>query len=250
MLSIILDIHVDMVPVLDGDDLISIVTTTDVMKLIIRFDVIYQVWQASLRQAQGRLCPRFESGTPSTQIQPSDTNRPSERASGYSDNTMSLFATFLQSVKETMTKEVFCLGTGDNMAAAIGAMKNGEFRHVPIVDKKGKLAGILSDRDVLRHLPFAGGQRLPGTGAFRSSLFHVDIRDPSLNLPVTSIMTRNVTHIQPDCALYDAVKMLYELKISCLPVVDKEKKLRGIITVTDVMRALLNAYELIEKSTA
>ena len=46
------------------------------------------------------------------------------------------------------------------------------------------------------------------------------------------------------------MKMLRELKISCLPVVDEEKKLRGIVTVSDVMRALLCVYELFEKSGA
>jgi len=233
MLSIMLDNHVDMVPVLEGEDLMSVVTTSDVMKLIIRFDTIYRL-----------------SARPKETVQAQDKNRSSELLSGSADNMASLSATILKSVKETMTEKVVCMGTGDNMAAAIGAMKNGEFRHIPIVDKKGKLVGILSDRDVLRYLPFVYGQRLPGTGAFRSSLFHVDVKDPSLSLPVTSIMTRDVTHVGPDCIFYDTVKMLHELKISCLPVVDKEKKLRGIITVTDVLRALLGAYELAEKSSA
>jgi len=233
VLSIMLENHVDMVPVLDGEDLMSVVTTSDVMKLIIRFDTIY------------RLSAKTKETVPVL-----DKNRSSERLSGSADNMTSLFEMVLQPVRETMTEKVVCLGTGDNMATAIDAMKNGKFRHVPIVDNKDKLIGILSDRDVLRYLPFVYGQRLPGTGAFRSSLFHVDIRDPSLSLPVTSIMTRNVTHILPDCVFYDAVKMLHELKISCLPVVDKEKKLLGIITVTDIMRALLGAYELTEKSGA
>jgi CBS domain-containing protein len=250
MLSIMLDNHVDMVPVLSGDDLMSVVTTSDIMKLIIRFDTIYQMSRASPRLHSGRACPRFEEGTLSTQIQAPDKNLPPDRLSGSADNKTSLLATVMQPVTETMTEEVVCLGIDVNLAAAIDAMKNGQFRHIPIVDKNGRLVGILSDRDVLRYLPFVGGQRLPGTGEFRSSLFHVDIRDPSLRLPVTSIMTRNVTHVQPDCVFYDAVKMLHELKISCLPVVDKEKKLLGIITVTDVMRALLGAYKLTGKSDA
>ncbi len=44
--------------------------------------------------------------------------------------------------------------------------------------------------------------------------------------------------------------MLYEMKISCLPVTDEDKKLVGIVTVTDVMRGLLAAYRLFEKSMA
>lgn len=189
-----------------------------------------------------------------------------------------VFFRFVRAVKDIMPNNVKMLTLDDNVGKALQFMKqsgirhvcvvdvpiNKEkkpyfvgvvserdiFRHVPIVDEEGAMVGILSDRDVLRYLPFIGGQRLPGTGEFRSSLFHVDMRDQSLSLLITSIMTRNVTHIRPDCSFYDAVKMLHELKISCLPVVDEEKKLRGIVTVSDVMRALFSAYELAEKSGA
>jgi CBS domain-containing protein len=233
MLSIMLDNHVDMVPVLDGDDLVSIVTTADVMKLIVRFDAI------------SRLSER-----------PNETDPEINRAQfdhlllRDADDVTSLFTTVFQTVKNIMTKQVVCLGEDDNLATAMEAMKNGQFRHVPIADAEGVLIGILSDRDVLRYLPFVGGQRLPGTDVFRSSLFHVDTRDPSLKLPVTSIMTRNVTHIRENCIYYNAVKMLYELKISCLPVVDEDKKLQGIVTVTDIMRALFRVYERFEKTGA
>jgi CBS domain-containing protein len=44
--------------------------------------------------------------------------------------------------------------------------------------------------------------------------------------------------------------MLYEMKISCLPVVDDEKRIVGIFTVTDVMRGLLAVYTLYEKFTS
>jgi CBS domain-containing protein len=227
MLSIMLDNHFDMVPVLDGDNLASVVTTSDVMKLIIRFDTIFLL-----------------SEKPKEQGRALDNNQPSTN----SNNDSPLFTTVLQPVKEIMTEQVVCLGLGDNLAAAMDKMQKGKFRHLPIADEEGSLVGLLSDRDVLQYLPFVGGQRLPGTGEFRSSLFHVDMRDPSLNLPIANIMTRNITHIRPDCIFYDAVKMLHELKISCLPVVDEEKKLRGIITVTDIMRALRGAYESAEKT--
>jgi len=233
MLSIMLDNHVDMLPVLNGEDLVSVVTTADIMRLIIRFDAICRL-----------------SERPKETDLEINKNRSADRLLRDADDVTSLFTTVFQTVKNIMTEQVACLGTDDNLAAAMEAMKNGKFRHVPIVDTEGALVGILSDRDVLRYLPFVGGQRLPGTDAFRSSLFHVDMRDPSLSLPITSIMTRNVTHIRQNCIFYNAVKMLRELKISCLPVVDEEKKLRGIVTVTDVMRAMLNVYELFEKSGA
>lgn len=233
MLSTMLDNHVDMVPVLDGEDLVSVVTTSDIMRLIVRFDAIC------------RLSERPDE----TDIE-INNSRSANQLLRDADDVTSLFTTVFQTVKNIMTEQVVCLGSDDNLAAAMDAMKNGKFRHVPIVDTEGVLVGILSDRDVLRYLPFVGGQRLPGTDVFRSSLFHVDTRDPSLSLPIKSIMTRNVTYVRQNCIFYSAVKMLHELKISCLPVVDEDKKLRGIVTVTDIMRALLNVYELFEKTGA
>jgi CBS domain-containing protein len=233
MLSIMLDNHVDMVPVLDGEDLVSVITTADVIKLIVRFETICRL-----------------SAKPKETGHAPDKNQSADPLSAGDDNVTSLLTIVLQTVKDIMTEQLVCLGTGDKLAAVMESMKNGKFRHVPVVDEEGAMVGILSDRDVLRYLPFIGGQRLPGTGEFRSSLFNVDTRDPSLSLPISSIMTRNVTYIRPDCSFYDAVKMLQGLKISCLPVVDEEKRLRGIVTVTNVMRALLGAYELAEKSGA
>lgn len=224
MLSIMLNKHIDMVPILDGEDLVSVVTTADVMSLIIRFDAIF----------------RLSEGT--NEIQ---------QANNYlrdADDVTSLITTVFQTVKHIMTEQVICLSAEDNLGKAMEAMKNGRLRHIPIIDPEWELIGILSDRDVLRYLPFVGGQRLPGNDEFRSSLFHVDERDPSLDLPISRIMTRNVSYIKPNCTFYNAVKMLFEQKISCLPIVDDHKKLRGIITVTDIMRALLDVYERFENS--
>lgn len=224
MLSIMLENHVDMVPVLDGEDLVSVVTTADVMRLILRFDAISRLSEETHENGFARPLLRD------------------------ADDVTTLFTTVFQTVKNIMAERVVCLSADDDLAAAMEAMKNGRFRHIPIVDEQGELVGILSDRDVLRYLPFFGGQRLPGTDEFRSSLFHVDDRDPSLRLPISSIMTRNVTYILQNCIFYNAVKMLHELNISCLPVVNEDKKLRGMVTVTDIMRALLGVYERFEKS--
>jgi len=231
MLSIMLENHVDMVPVIDDEGLVSIVTSTDIVKLITMLDTICRV---SVKPKQ----------TPRKIDKIRSANLPSAGA----DDVAKLLKTVLQTVKDMMTEQVVYLGTGDNLAAAMETMKKGEFRHIPVVDDEAAMVGIVSDRDVLRYLPFVGGQRLPWEGTFRSSLFHVNTKDPSLSLPISSIMTRNVTHILPNCSFFDAVKMLHELKISCLPVVDEKRKLRGIVTVSDVMRALLKVYELIQKS--
>jgi acetoin utilization protein AcuB len=157
-------------------------------------------------------------------------------------------STILQTVEDIMTEQVVTLDGQETLAKAIETMQKGNFRHVPVVEKQKKLVGIISDRDILQHLPFCSRQSWSKGKAFRDRLFDVAPSEPALKQTVSHIMKCNPVHVLPDCDFYTAVKMLNETKISCLPVVHNEKKLVGIVTVTDVMRGLLAIYALLEKS--
>jgi CBS domain-containing protein len=127
-------------------------------------------------------------------------------------------------------------------------MQTEKFRHVPIIDEQGKFVGLVSDRDILRNLPFVGRRPLLPPKRFREHLFATDSWTKSFQLPLDGIMAWKVLHILPGCRVCKAADTLYRKKISCLPVVDKRGELRGIVTVTDLMRALLWAYEPAEKA--
>jgi len=55
-----------------------------------------------------------------------------------------------------------------------------------------------------------------------------------LNKPVKEIMTNNVITTSPDCDVIKSFETLLKHKISCLPVVDENNKLIGILTTTDI----------------
>jgi acetoin utilization protein AcuB len=220
--------RVDSIPVLDNDDLVGIVTATDVLKLFIRLRAI------------GLLCENKNKTEP--------RRRFIDLLSGDSEEAMNVLSTVLRTVEDIMTRKVVCLAERDHLLEVMKAMKRGVFRHVPVVSKEGKIVGIISDRDVLRLLPYRQGPRKPRTGVFREDLFDVESDEPVVRELVSRVMSMNVVHVRPDCNFYDAVKMLYDKRISCLPVVDEEKKVLGIATVTDVMRGLLAAYALFEKT--
>jgi len=224
-IATMVDNHVDLLPVLADGDLVGVVTSSDIIKLFVRLDAIR------------RLCAETEK-----------RRRLVDVLSGGSGEVAAVLSSVLRTVGDIMIEQIVCLTEQDNLAKAMELMQRGKFRHVPVVNKQSKLVGIVSDRDVLRHLPFAGGQRTSQTEVFRSRLFAVDPEEASLKLPLTRIMTRDVVHVSPGTGFYDAVKMLHEKRVSCLPVVDEEKKVLGIVTVTDVMRVLLVAYKLTEKS--
>ena len=147
-----------------------------------------------------------------------------------------------------MTEQVICMEPQDSLAKAIEVMQTEKFRHVPIIDEQGKFVGLVSDRDILRNLPFAGKRPLLPAKKFREHLFATDSWTENLQQPLESVMAQKVLHILPGCSVCKAADTLYSKKISCLPVVDKQEKLLGIVTVTDLMRALLWAYEPAEKA--
>jgi acetoin utilization protein AcuB len=239
MITFMVEDRIDMVPVLDDGDMVGIVTSADIVKLFVRLGAIRQ-----LHVKAGKV-----GGTP--QGGNSKNKQLLDLLSGGSDEMADVLSSVLRTVEDVMTDQVVSLEEQDNLAKAMDVMQEGKFRHVLIVDREGRLTGIISDRDILRYLPIRSRQsQVQGAPSeqFRSRLFDVAPEDASLGLPVKNIMSREVVHVLPTCSFYDAVKMLHEMKISCLPVVDEEKKLRGIVTATDVMRGLLAAYKLTAKS--
>ncbi|HUS73083.1 MAG TPA: CBS domain-containing protein [Sedimentisphaerales bacterium] len=224
MISIMVDNRINMMPVLVDRDIVGIVTSTDILKLFIRLDTIRQ------------LC----SKTGKTD----ERKRFVDLLSGNSDKVMPAFSTVLRVVEDVMTEQVVYLEEQESLAKAMEVMQKGKFRHVPIVDEQKKLVGVISDRDVLRYLPYLR----PGAESFHNRLFDVAPNNAATQQSLHQIMTRDVTCVLPSCDFYTAVKMLYEMNISCLPVTDDDKKLVGIVTVTDVMRGLLAAYSFFEKA--
>jgi len=125
-------------------------------------------------------------------------------------------------VKDIMTKEVATLGIEDELSLANDIMRLGRIRHLPVVSGE-TLVGIISERDL-----------------FRSSLAQAlgygnkDTREVMKTLHIKDVMVKQVTTVSPDTELKDAVALMAERKIGCLPVV-QDDKLLGLITETDVL---------------
>jgi acetoin utilization protein AcuB len=107
-------------------------------------------------------------------------------------------------------------------------MHDKKIRRVPVMDKNGKLAGIISDRDVRENMPS------PAT-----TLSKWEINTLLDKLRASEIMTSPVLVTAPDCPLEEAARVLLEKKIGALPVV-KDGDLVGIVTETDFFRAFVD----------
>jgi len=229
-IKLMIDNHIDMLPVLSNQDLVGIITSTDTLMVFIRIDTILRLNSKGRKKKQRKniidaLCKN-------------------------SDDLMFQISSVLQTVEDVMTEQVICLDEQETVAMALKIMQTENIRHLPVVGKTEKLVGLIFDRDILRHLRYNCRQIQSQADDSVTNLFNVAPNDPTLKQTVRHLMKPNVAYVQPDHDFYAAVKMLYDMKLSCLPVVDNERKVLGLFTVTDVMRGLLAGYALTEKSMA
>lgn len=129
-----------------------------------------------------------------------------------------------KTVGDVMTRRLVTVSERDPLDSLEDQMRRLRFRHLPVVDKQGKLLGLVTHRDLL--------------GAFASWLSDREAEDNAQikQLPVRRIMQSEVLTVQADDSLAEAGKLLWHSKIGCLPVIDGEGVLVGIITEADFIR--------------
>jgi CBS domain-containing protein len=127
-------------------------------------------------------------------------------------------------VRDIMPKKVVTISEGDRLSTVEDIMTLGRVRHMPVVHG-GKLVGVVSERDLLR----ASLSNLTefGTQERRAFLHVVEIGRVMSTPAITIGLMDGVEH---------AAKVMAEKKIGCLPVVEDDDTLLGLITETDVLR--------------
>ena len=136
-------------------------------------------------------------------------------------------------VRDWMTRNLVTLSPEASVAEALTLCRERRIRHIPIVEE-GRLVGIVSDRDLRDASPALGDAERA------SALQETRIGD---------VMTREVITADPQDSIENAAQEMYEHKIQSLPVIAEEpvvdeasaveEELLGIITSSDVMRALI-----------
>lgn len=134
------------------------------------------------------------------------------------------------SVEKIMTTSLVTVGLDDTLAELNELFARHKFHHL-LVLYKGKLAGVVSDRDVLKAMS-------PNLGTAAESS-----RDlATLRKRVHQIMQRQLVTLTKDASIYDAVALFNRERVSCIPVVDNDMHPVGIISWRDIMRALEAQY--------
>ena len=117
-------------------------------------------------------------------------------------------------VAHWMTQRVLTIAPQEKLTAACALMQQHRIRSIPVMDN-GKVVGIISDRDISAHL---------------SNLDSLD---------VAQVITAKLITTTPQTSIRDAARLLCELKVGAMLVIEEER-LAGIISTSDLLEALVD----------
>jgi len=133
------------------------------------------------------------------------------------------------SIKSLMTIHPKVLAPDDLVLDAMNLMRDLHIRHLPIVAKDtGRLEGLVTEMDILRTV-------LHGRSMTDEENYHATL---DVMLPLSSVMVRDVITLDTSVPIADVVELFLKKQIRCVPVVDANRTLQGIVTETDLMKLL------------
>jgi acetoin utilization protein AcuB len=126
-----------------------------------------------------------------------------------------------------MSSPVVTIGPEIPIQEALKLMQEKRIRRFPVVDERGKLVGLVSEKDLLNASP---------SGATSLSVWELNYLLSKIQ--TADIMTKDVVTISKDTPLEEAARIMADNKIGSLPVVEDGTVL-GIVTETDLFKIFL-----------
>ena len=127
-----------------------------------------------------------------------------------------------QSLSILEPQKPLCLGSSDSVKSAVDNLKTQRMGCVLIIDEKGKLEGIFSERDYII--------KVYGSGA------------DELKEPISTFMTREPLTVDPVTTIAFALNLMSQGGFRHLPVIDSEQHPVGIISVKNIVDYIANSF--------
>jgi len=134
------------------------------------------------------------------------------------------------SIRNLMTKSLITLDIDDDLGAAKRIFDQHKIHHLLVLNGQ-ELAGIITDRDLYKHLS-------PAIGTSKETPKDTSLLKKKLHL----IMQRELTTAIETITLNEAVLLFYDNHISCLPIVDEQFRPIGIVTWRDMLKVIAIQY--------
>jgi acetoin utilization protein AcuB len=138
-------------------------------------------------------------------------------------------------VRERMTRHPVTVSPDTPISEALDLMRREKVRRLPVLDKKGRLVGIVLEKDLLYASPS------PATSLSIHEMHYLLSK-----LTVAEVMSRDVITVDEITPLEEAARIMVDNMISGLPVM-RDGQLVGIITETDLFKVFLELLGAREK---
>ena len=139
-------------------------------------------------------------------------------------------------VSEVMTPRVVTAAPETTFKEAVRLLEHNRVSGLPVVDRTGRLVGIVSEADLLNKAE----KRDPDAYVLESRRHRLD-RSRAAALDVASAMSRDVTSVRADAPIAMAAREMHSRGFKRLPVVDRHGRLVGIVSRSDLLKVFLRS---------
>ena len=129
-------------------------------------------------------------------------------------------------LKEIMTKTVVTINENEPFSHVAQRFNEFNIRHLPVVNNKGILKGIITQRDLYRVCPPRKDQK--GKWIWDTQALDSYILKHAM---IKQVCTLSSTH-----TVAQALLIMADRKYGCIPIVDSKNKICGIITQLDILK--------------
>ena len=140
-------------------------------------------------------------------------------------------------VKEIMSKDVVSIKPEDNARDALSLLFKMQISGLPVIDDKRRLVGMFTEKDILSQILPSYLEKI-GRFVYEENPKSIKKKFQDLtNLPVSQLMRKDVITIDEEASLCEVARLMLTQKVRRIPVLDKNKKVVGIIAREDIVKA-------------
>ena len=149
-------------------------------------------------------------------------------------------------VDQVMRESVVTVKATELFSRVVEIMIENEIRHLPVVDEKGGLMGVVTQRDVYRLVSprkLRGDEERIGADkiVFKDSYYPREALDEFV---LYDVMSKNPLSVKRGAPLGESFRLMAEHAIGCLPIVDNLNRVVGICTRTDILSFTAAVYKM------